>query len=390
LTVLLLKVTIVLSASMLALALMRRSSAALRHVVCAAGLAGALLTPLTVSFSPHVVPVPLPLVFAATATAAAASGFAWTRWLVGLWAGGAALLALRLLIGHIRMAMVIQKSEPAGAVYADGDVSVPVAAGLWKPVILLPRNAEQWPEDQRLAALRHEAAHIRRGDLWINLMAHITCAVYWFHPLVWMAAGRLKEEQESACDDAVLSAGFEPALYAEALAAAAKQLTSTSFAGCYMLTHTTLKTRLARLFDASLPRTYSISTLRRTGAICAVAIAAIGLVYAQQEKAGDRAKQSGEHVYKASDGVKPPRVLHKVDPKYTDEARDAKIEGTVLLKVVIGTDGLAHDINVVTSPDAGLGVKAAEAVQEWKFEPGTLNGEPVAVQAQIEVNFRLM
>ena len=61
-----------------------------------------------------------------------------------------------------------------------------------------------------------------------------------------------------------------------------------------------------------------------------------------------------------------------------------------MLSVVIGTDGLAHDISIVKSLDAGLDRKAAEAMEQWHFAPGTLNGEPVAVRATIEVNFKLL
>jgi periplasmic protein TonB len=113
-------------------------------------------------------------------------------------------------------------------------------------------------------------------------------------------------------------------------------------------------------------------------------LAATGLISAQQTPA-----QSEEKVYKMGDGITAPRVVHKVDPQYTEEARAAKIEGTVLLSVVIGTDGAAHDINVINAPDSGLGIKAIDAVRQWQFSPGAKDGEPVAVRAQIEVNFKL-
>ena len=83
-------------------------------------------------------------------------------------------------------------------------------------------------------------------------------------------------------------------------------------------------------------------------------------------------------------------MIYKVDPAYTEEARQQKIAGTTQLSVVIGTDGLAHDINISKSLDPGLDRQAAEAVAQWHFAPGTLNGEPVAVRAVIEVNFRLL
>jgi protein TonB len=103
---------------------------------------------------------------------------------------------------------------------------------------------------------------------------------------------------------------------------------------------------------------------------------------AQSEPAGQ--------IYRVGGDVMSPRVIFKVDPQYTEEARQEKIAGSTVLSVVVGTDGLAHDINVSKSLDPGLDRKAAEAVQQWHFEPGTLNGEPVAVRAVIEINFRLL
>ena len=94
-------------------------------------------------------------------------------------------------------------------------------------------------------------------------------------------------------------------------------------------------------------------------------------------------------MFKVGGGVKAPSVRAKFDPEYTQEAQDAKYEGTVLLSVVIGTDGVAHDINVVKALGMGLVEKAVVAVQKWLFNPGTKDGEPVQVRAQIEINFKL-
>jgi protein TonB len=94
-------------------------------------------------------------------------------------------------------------------------------------------------------------------------------------------------------------------------------------------------------------------------------------------------------VYSVGAGVTAPRVLAKVDPEYTQEASAAKIQGTVLLSMIVGNDGVARDINVVKSLDPGLDEKAIAAVQQWKFQPGTRYGEAVDVKATIEVNFRL-
>jgi TonB family protein len=95
-------------------------------------------------------------------------------------------------------------------------------------------------------------------------------------------------------------------------------------------------------------------------------------------------------VFRVGGGVTAPLVLSKRDPEYTEVARAAKYQGTVLLAVEIGPDGLARNIRVVRSLGLGLDEKAIEAVQQWQFKPGTKDGQPVTVAASIEVNFKLM
>ncbi len=86
-----------------------------------------------------------------------------------------------------------------------------------------------------------------------------------------------------------------------------------------------------------------------------------------------------------------PKPIHKAEPKYSDEARAAKIEGAVLLKVFIETDGTAGEIEVLRPLGYGLDQKAIEAVKAWRFEPARQigSGEPIRVRANIEINFRL-
>jgi TonB family protein len=84
-----------------------------------------------------------------------------------------------------------------------------------------------------------------------------------------------------------------------------------------------------------------------------------------------------------------PKVLYKVDPNYTQEARDAKIEGTVVVDVEVHPDGKAHNLKVERTLDPGLDQKALDAISAWRFQPATKNGKPIAVEATIEINFKL-
>jgi TonB family protein len=99
---------------------------------------------------------------------------------------------------------------------------------------------------------------------------------------------------------------------------------------------------------------------------------------------------NGGGVYSVGNGTTPPTVLSKVDPEYSEEARKAKYSGSVLLSIVVNTDGKAEDIRVVKSLGMGLDEKAIEAVQKWRFTPGKNKGVAVKVRAQIDVNFRLL
>jgi len=98
----------------------------------------------------------------------------------------------------------------------------------------------------------------------------------------------------------------------------------------------------------------------------------------------------GGGVYKIGGGVSAPVLLFKVEPEYSEEARKAKFQGTVVLYVVVDEKGMPRNLKVIRPLGLGLDEKAIEAVQKWRFKPGMMNGKPVAVAAQIEVNFRLL
>jgi TonB family protein len=88
-------------------------------------------------------------------------------------------------------------------------------------------------------------------------------------------------------------------------------------------------------------------------------------------------------------GVTVPQVIFDPEPSFSDEARKSKAQGIVLLLVVVGKDGHTYDIRVGQGLGMGLDERAVEAVNRWRFRPATLNGEPVATQIAVQVDFRL-
>jgi len=106
-------------------------------------------------------------------------------------------------------------------------------------------------------------------------------------------------------------------------------------------------------------------------------------------KVPDTPTSDPQHVFRVGVGVTAPKAIIHPDPKYDKQAKKEKIQGICLLSLIVGPDGQPRDIKVARALGHGMDVKAIEAVNQWKFEPATLGGKPVAVLINVEVNFRL-
>lgn len=233
---------------------------ALRHLVWATSLGALLVLPLFVVLpGPRLtVPVASPLVAAAQLPASALplpsarDGAALfgvpvvpaALPLLAAWAAVAAAILLWLLIGRIALGRLLRRAERLAdesglerlrgapwlhevtrpvALYRSDAVTMPMTWGMLQSVIVLPAEAASWSEERRRVVLLHELAHVRRRDGATQLMASVACALWWFHPLAWYAARRMRVEREHACDDMVLAAGTEPTDYAAHLLELARQ-----------------------------------------------------------------------------------------------------------------------------------------------------------------------
>lgn len=103
-------------------------------------------------------------------------------------------------------------------VRASATATAPYSAGLWRPLIVVPvALLESFSPAAWRAVLAHEAAHHRRGDLWLNALQKFVLALWWWHPLVWLLDRRLSQVREECCDDAVLAEGLPAADYCATL-----------------------------------------------------------------------------------------------------------------------------------------------------------------------------
>jgi TonB family protein len=257
-------------------------------------------------------------------------------------------------------------------------------------LIVLPLQAAAWTREQQEMAIEHELMHLRRGDNWISLLSAGACAAYWFHPLVWFVARRLLIEQELICDENVLASGVSATGYAELLVNVSRNLSSPALFGCAMFSNRNhLRGRIVKIL--AYRKKSAPSKSGRLGFALAVtvlmSISFIAPVTAHTAAVAD--KPATNRIYKIGGDVTPPTLLNKVEPQYTKKAAKNKIQGMAVLSVVINADGQPQDIRVIRKLDPGLDQKAIEAVRQWTFEPATRNGQPVAVQATVEVNFQL-
>ena len=136
-------------------------------------------------------------------------------------------------------------------------VPVPMTWGWRRPVIALPAASTDWPEDRLRSVLLHEMAHIKRRDWPTHRLADVACALYWFHPLVWLTARRLRSETELACDDLVLASGIPAPDYARHLleiASALPRVPGRSNAAIAMAQTSKIESRLTMILDKTRPR----------------------------------------------------------------------------------------------------------------------------------------
>ncbi len=173
------------------------------------------------------------------------------RVLVASWTAGVVVMLSMLAIGLARLSRLASTApringrqaaiaaEIAGAIGLRRPVTLlqsehPSVTATWgaaRPAIVLPAGASNWTDDRLRIVLRHELAHVRRGDWAAQMLAEVTRAFYWFNPLLWLACRRLRDASERACDDAVLNGGVGPAEYATHLLEVARSFAATRAPG---------------------------------------------------------------------------------------------------------------------------------------------------------------
>jgi beta-lactamase regulating signal transducer with metallopeptidase domain/predicted nucleic acid-binding Zn-ribbon protein len=272
LTLLLIKASLLLGATLMVVCVLRRDAAARRHRVWSAAFVALVALPLLVVALPAL-HVPIPAWRAADATPAAkidprvdlgaariasapvlvsepaarmrADAPAPTSFrvpsiresILGAWALGVVAALVALIVSLVRVRRLERSgSELKGEwealaariaaqlgfngpvrVVAAPSVVTPMAGGVMRATVFVPMSATEWNDELREIVLAHEIAHLASRDPLRHLVSRVAFTLYWFHPLVWLAARKAASDCEQACDEAVLSLGIRPSTYARVL-----------------------------------------------------------------------------------------------------------------------------------------------------------------------------
>jgi TonB family protein len=238
--------------------------------------------------------------------------------------------------------------------------------------------------------MAHELAHMQRHDFARNLLYEALGLPLSYHPLFWLIRSRLAQTREMVCDNMAAKATSGQQDYARSLLRLASILSSPA---------PDRNLHAIGIFDANIleRRVMNLTQKRpemrgRSRLLIAIACAAVALItcvsaIALRVNISEAQAQTDQpkKIHVKSDNLK---LVSQVHPIYPPEAKKARIQGAVVLEVVISKEGVPEHIVVQSGPEE-LRVSALDAVRQWRYEPYLLNGDPVEVETTITVTYEL-
>jgi len=286
-----------------------------------------------------------------------------------------------------------------GSVLLSTQVHNPCVSGFITPKIVLPANAENWDKQTLDCVVAHEVAHIENRDLYERFFQQLVTILFFPNPLVWFIHKGFNRLRESYCDSwAIDFLSLNNGTYAENIVRAAEEMQEgrahfspqmaffTSKSELYKRIHMLVKSKEGKM---------NISR-QRLSAVTVLAFVALGFVFScdygttkTEETEATPSAITDDTIYKYFDVTQKPQMQNKVAPKYPEEARDAGIEGKVIVVVVIGEDGSVTEAKVMKSVHELLDKAALDAATQMTFTPAYIDGTPVKVQMAVPYQFTL-
>jgi beta-lactamase regulating signal transducer with metallopeptidase domain len=315
-----------------------------------------------------------------------------------LWLGGFLVVTLRFAWGYASIGAIVRRSckldspEWCAAIarlttrtdielWISADVASPFTLGVFRPTIVLSADAYEWDDERRETVLRHEIAHVERGDIASQWIGFVACALLWFHPLAWLGLARLRRESESAADDRVIGAGASPIAYAVHLVAIARGVgdTPSTLPMAIGMGTPPLEKRIRAMLDGTRARHPVSSRARMVGVSVALgAMVPIGAV--EFARAAPPVIPPTEKHVEAPVGPPPLEVSKPVSPAGdpTGDVERTVIEDHDPVSRSPATDSLRSDSGAPEVP-ARLGVHPDFSGNwGWAFKPSADSGGSAA------------
>ncbi|GLH66692.1 M56 family metallopeptidase [Geothrix edaphica] len=262
-----------------------------------------------------------------------------------------------------------------------------VVLGWLKPMVLVPAAAFLALSPEALEALlAHELAHVRRGDFLANVLQTFAEALLFYHPAVWWLSRRIRQEREHCCDDAAVQACGDPILYASALVGLEELRSQPNLipdlAPAASGGH--LMSRIQRLLHPHATHAPAAPLAALIPALLLAVVLGIATLSATDApKPAPAASDPVEMDFKLI------RVKHQPEaPAYPPEAKAARIQGTVVVVLVIDTEGKVTAAKAISGPPE-LHACAVGYARAWEFEPAKVKGKPVPARFKLTMPFRL-
>jgi len=287
---------------------------------------------------------------------------------------------------------------------------VPITFGWFRPAVMVPETFRGLSADEQEGVACHELLHVRRRDWPMTVLEEFLRAVLWFHPAVWILPPKIALSREQVVDEHVIRLTGKRRQYLDALWRVV--CTDQRHANPLVVPLLGRSHLVERVAWLNKEKRMSKSRIVMSMLVLAASVAIAGLVGASVFPAAsetairnapavvpddskpeqkDAKEDKLKTVSKDSecDEITRPEVIEKVNPKYPEEAREAKIMGHVIVETVINEKGMVDDIKVVESPDELLSEAAVEAIRQWTFKPALCDGRPVGVYYNLTINFQL-
>jgi len=288
----------------------------------------------------------------------------------------------------------------AADVYISREVRGPVTFGLMRGTVLLPDSMTVMEEDYQRAIVCHELLHVARHDWGFMILEEIVRSLFWFHPGIWWVLRKIHLSREQVVDSEVMKITGNKKSYLESLLHMAQQGRPQALPAPLFLREHHLVERVALLVKEvrmSKPRLIiSLASIAAfmvwTGQLAAgwwplqsaprVAASPSPQPVPDPAPAPDQSSKRGP--IRVGNAVQASMLIHRVPPVFPEKAREARVQGTVMIQALIDERGVVREIKVLRGHPL-LNDAAIEAVSQWRYAPTTLKGEPVAVLSNVEV-----